>query len=169
MNQIFYRILILFALLVLGARSVSAVTPDEVLNNPELELRARAISQLLRCVVCQNQSIDDSAAPLAKDLRILVRERLVAGDSNDKAIAYIVARYGNFVLLKPPLQFNTLLLWIGPALLLAIAGFTLFRTLKVQESFVEPTGQLSLDDEARLATLMNNCAEDSQPSPDTRA
>ena len=107
--------------LFLSPYAAHAVTPDEVLQDPKLEARARELSQILRCVVCQNQSIDDSNAPLAHDLRVLVRERLSAGDTDKQAIAYLVARYGNFVLLRPPVQANTLLLWLGPALFLAIA------------------------------------------------
>ena len=99
-----------------------AVTPDEVLPDPRLEMRARAISQVLRCVVCQNQSIDDSNAPLAHDLRVLVRERLASGDTDEQALDFIVARYGNFVLLNPPIQLNTLALWLGPVLFVLIAG-----------------------------------------------
>jgi cytochrome c-type biogenesis protein CcmH len=100
---------------------VGAVAPDEVLRDAALEARARAISQELRCVVCQNQSIDDSNAPLARDLRILLRERLSSGDSDEQAIRYIASRYGNFILLKPPMQWNTSLLWAGP-ILFVIAG-----------------------------------------------
>jgi cytochrome c-type biogenesis protein CcmH len=99
-----------------------SVTPDEMLKDPKLESRARNISRELRCLVCQNQSIDDSDAPLAHDLRVLVRERLTAGDTDDQAIGFIVSRYGNFVLLKPPMQLNTLGLWFGPALFLLIAA-----------------------------------------------
>ena len=98
-----------------------AVEPGEVLADPALETRARALSKHLRCVVCQNQSIDDSNAPLARDLRVLLRERLKAGDTDDAANDYIVARYGNFVLLKPPVQVSTLLLWFGPGLILILA------------------------------------------------
>ena len=97
-----------------------AVEPDEILSDAKLEARARAISAGLRCLVCQNQSIDDSNAPLAHDLRVLVRERVAAGDSNKQAIDYIVQRYGNFVLLKPPLQMDTVLLWFGPLLLTVV-------------------------------------------------
>jgi cytochrome c-type biogenesis protein CcmH len=107
-----------------------AVEPSELLDDPALEARARQLSQTLRCVVCQNQSIDDSNAWLARDLRVLLRERLKAGDTDEAAIDYIVARYGSFVLLKPPMQINTLLLWFGPGLivLLALAFFwTLIR------------------------------------------
>jgi cytochrome c-type biogenesis protein CcmH len=99
-----------------------AVTPEEVLPDPRLEMRARAISQVLRCVVCQNQSIDDSNAPLAHDLRVLVRERLASGDTDEQTLDFIVARYGNFVLLNPPIQLNTLALWLGPALFVLIAA-----------------------------------------------
>ncbi len=102
-----------------------AVLPDEMLKDEKLEGRARVLSQELRCVVCQNQSIDDSNAPLAHDLRVLLRDRLQAGDSDRQAVDFLVARYGNFVLLKPPLQWNTILLWLGPflALLAAVIGF----------------------------------------------
>ncbi len=105
-----------------------------MLRDPALEARARAISQDLRCVVCPNQSIDNSNAPLAKDLRVLVRDRLMAGDSDAETHAFIVARYGNFVLLKPPVQPNTLLLWFAPALLAAGVLFGLVRFLRHQQS-----------------------------------
>jgi len=98
-----------------------AVLPDEILKDSGLETRARVISQDLRCLVCQNQSIDDSNAPLARDLRIIVRERLTAGDSNEQVFQYVVARYGNYVLLKPPLQADTVLLWAFPFLVMLIA------------------------------------------------
>jgi cytochrome c-type biogenesis protein CcmH len=96
-----------------------AVQPDEILKDPALEARARALSRELRCMVCQNQSIDDSDAPLARDLRILVRERLVGGDSDAAVLGYLTARYGDFVLLKPRFSWHTALLWLLPALLLA--------------------------------------------------
>jgi cytochrome c-type biogenesis protein CcmH len=96
-----------------------AVTPDEMLKDPALEARARDLSRELRCMVCQNQSIEDSEAPLAKDLRVLVRERLTQGDSDRQVLAFMVARYGEFVLLKPPFEWHTLLLWgVTPAALL---------------------------------------------------
>lgn len=110
-------------LIVLSFSPAHAVEPDEVLDDPALETRARELSKILRCLVCQNQSIDDSNAPLAKDLRVLVRERLKEGDTDEEAIDYIVDRYGNFVLLKPPVQFSTLLLWFGPLLIFLLAGF----------------------------------------------
>jgi cytochrome c-type biogenesis protein CcmH len=142
--------------ILLTITAAHAVTPDEMLNDPALEARARELSQLLRCVVCQNQSIDDSSAPLAKDLRILVRERLAAGDTNQQTLTYIVARYGNFVLLRPPMQINTLLLWFGPALILALAGFAAFRFLQRQETAPPEAATAALDtaDEARLAKLL---------------
>src|ERR1044071_4682284 len=97
-----------------SATPAFAVTPDAILPAPQLEARARALSHELRCMVCQNQSIDDSDAPLAHDLRVLVRERLKAGDTDTQTIAYVHARYGDFVLLRPPLRLSTVLLWAGP-------------------------------------------------------
>jgi len=125
------RVLLLLALLsvaLAGGTAHAAVEPDEILADPMLEARARGITRQLRCLVCQNQSIDDSNAPLAKDLRRLVRERLKAGDSDEAALGYIVARYGDFVLLRPPVKSTTWLLWYGPAaLLIAGAVFLLLR------------------------------------------
>jgi cytochrome c-type biogenesis protein CcmH len=109
----------LLVLFVLLAPAAFAVEPDEQLADPALEARARDISLGLRCLVCQNQSIDDSNAALARDLRILVRQRLEAGDSDREVLDYVVARYGEFVLLKPPFNLSTLLLWLTPALVLA--------------------------------------------------
>ncbi len=114
------RIFIVAMLLWLGLNTAFAVMPDEILPDPTLEARARAISQQLRCLVCQNQTIDDSDATLARDLRVIVRERLKAGDSDDKVIDYVVQRYGNYVLLKPPFQADTVLLWVLPFGLLII-------------------------------------------------
>lgn len=119
-----------------------AVNPDEVLADPEMEENARAVSRHLRCVVCQNQSIDDSDAELARDMRVLVRERIVAGDTNREVLDYMVSRYGNYVLLKPPFQASTYVLWIGPAviLLLGMIAIGVFmyqrrpRTVPVGES-----------------------------------
>lgn len=99
-----------------------AVEPSERLADPALEARARSISAALRCLVCQNESIDASNADLAHDIRVLVRQRLVAGDDDDQVIAFMVARYGDFVLLRPPLRASTLLLWLGPAAILVIGG-----------------------------------------------
>jgi cytochrome c-type biogenesis protein CcmH len=116
------------AALLLALSPARAVEPDEVLADPALEARARAISAGLRCVQCQNQTIDESNAPLARDLRLIVRERLEAGDSDAEVVAHVRARYGDFVLLKPPFNPHTALLWIGPFLALAAGGgFLLWR------------------------------------------
>lgn len=144
--------LALAALLALLAAPVGAVKPDEILADPALEARARAISQELRCLVCRNENIDDSDASLARDLRLLVRERLVAGDTDDQALAFITDRYGEFVLLKPPARGANLILWLaGPALLLAGAGIAL-TTLRRRQSAPEPQA-LSPEDQARLRDL----------------
>ena len=103
--------------LYLAAWPALAVEPDEMLADPALEARAREVTRELRCVVCQNQSVDDSDAPLARDIRILVRERIKGGDTDEQARDFIVARYGKFVLLRPPLESDTLLLWFGPGIL----------------------------------------------------
>ena len=116
---------LLALLMLLLAVPAAAVLPDEMLKDPALEARARAISQQLRCVVCQNQSIDDSDAPLARDLRIVVREQLTQGKSDAQAIDYVVARYGHFVLLRPPVELATWALWLGPFAILAGGGVAL--------------------------------------------
>ena len=113
----------------LTATSALAVQPDEVLKDPVLERRAREISAGLRCLVCQNQSIDDSDAPLAKDLRVLVRERLKAGDTDWDVQSYVVQRYGEFVLLRPVFGAHTLLLWLTPVLMLALGGLAAYVSL----------------------------------------
>jgi cytochrome c-type biogenesis protein CcmH len=117
----------LVTLMLLAPRNALAVQPDEILTDPDLERQAREISAELRCLVCQNQSIDDSDAPLARDLRLLVRERLKAGDKPDQVMDYIVARYGEFVLLKPPFTAKTYLLWLAPLLLIAMGGYLAYR------------------------------------------
>ena len=120
MRAMLIALSLLIAVCVLAPPGV-AVEPDEMLDDPILEGRARDISKLLRCLVCQNQSIDDSNADLARDLRVVVRERLVAGATNAQVIAFVTARYGDFVLLKPPFKPVTYLLWLGPAVVL-VAG-----------------------------------------------
>ncbi|AWM24194.1 cytochrome C [Sinorhizobium fredii USDA 205] len=119
------RLLVALFLCVVSVAPAFAVNPDEVLADPALEARARAISAQLRCMVCQNQSIDDSNAELAKDLRLLVRERLKSGDSDEAVIAYVVSRYGEFVLLNPRFEAKTLVLWGMPVLLLVLGALTL--------------------------------------------
>ncbi len=119
--------LLIASLLLLAAAPAGAVQPDEMLADPVLEARARDIGRELRCLVCRNQSIDDSDADLAHDLRMLVRERLQAGETNAQVVAYIRSRYGDFVLLRPPLALGTVLLWIGPALILLLGAFGVMR------------------------------------------
>lgn len=138
-----------------------AVTPDEVLKDSALEARARELSAELRCMVCQNQSIDDSDAPLAKDLRVLVRERLVAGDSDSEVIDYLVSRYGEFVLLKPRFAWHTILLWAAGPLALIAGMFAIFLTLRGRRAgaaqFSEaPQAKLSGEEEQRLKTLLED-------------
>jgi cytochrome c-type biogenesis protein CcmH len=146
------RRLALILLLAALAAPVFAVTPDEILKDPALEARARHISQGLRCMVCQNQSIDDSDAPLAHDLRLLVRQRLEAGDSDRQVVDFIVARYGDFVLLKPPVQLDTILLWgLPPAALLA--GVIALIIAARRRRAVEDVPALSAAERDKLAAL----------------
>ncbi len=130
-----------------------AVDPAEKLADPALEARARAIAAELRCLVCQNQSIDDSDAPLAKDLRILLRERLREGASDTEAKAYIVARYGDFVLLRPPLKLQTLLLWGAPLIALSTGGFALWRAFRRRPAVASGQSPLSETEKAKLRAL----------------
>jgi len=116
------RAALVIAMLWIWIGPAFAVEPDEVLSNPVLEARARALSKVLRCVVCQNQDIDSSNAGVARDLRLIVRERLVAGDSDEEVLDYVVARYGDFVLFRPPLRPLTYALWFGPIVLLLLGG-----------------------------------------------
>ncbi|HVH82543.1 MAG TPA: cytochrome c-type biogenesis protein [Stellaceae bacterium] len=132
-----------------------AVRPDEMMSDPTLEARARDISKDLRCLVCRNQSIDDSEADLAHDLRVLVRQRLSAGDTNRQVIDYIVSRYGDFVLLKPPFEASTWLLWGGPALVLLIGAAGVRRYIRRQAT-VTPPAPLSAEEERRLAAMLDD-------------
>ena len=133
-----------------------AVTPDEILKDPVLEQRARVLSQELRCMVCQNQSIDDSDAPLARDLRLLVRERIAAGDSNSQVLDFLVARYGEFVLLKPRFERQNMLLWLLAPLLLIGGGLALWLQIRrrSRSGADVPAPPLTPDEQARLAALM---------------
>ncbi|MGB0682117.1 MAG: cytochrome c-type biogenesis protein [Magnetovibrionaceae bacterium] len=137
-----------------------AVNPDERLDDPALEQRAREVSKGLRCVVCQNQSIDDSNADLARDMRIVVRERIQAGDSNADVVNYMVSRYGDFVLLKPPVQKNTLILWYGPAgiVIFGLVVVALFYRKGRKEALATEVAKpeaLSAEEEARLQRLLD--------------
>jgi len=129
-----------------------AVQPDEQLADPALEARARDISEGLRCLVCQNQSIDDSNADLARDLRLLVRKRLEAGDTNQQVVDYLVARYGDFILLKPPFMTSTLLLWLTPLAVLLIGGVVASRRFRRPTAASEG---LSAEEEAKLAEILH--------------
>jgi cytochrome c-type biogenesis protein CcmH len=143
--------------------SALAVAPDEILDDPALEARARALSANLRCMVCQNQSIDDSDAPLAKDLRVLVRERLVAGDTDTQVIDYLVSRYGEFVLLKPRFAVHTLILWAAaPLALLAgvIAIFVMVRRKRPTAAAAASATPLSPEEQARLDELLKGDDKD---------
>ena len=149
------RLAPLMLTLPLLASPALAVLPDEKLADPALEARARELSKELRCLVCQNQSIDDSNAPLARDLRVLVRERLTAGDSNTEALAYIHDRYGDYVLLRPPVKPETWALWFGPAVVfvVAAAGSAVYLQRRRRDS-IGPAPALSSEEEARLAALL---------------
>jgi cytochrome c-type biogenesis protein CcmH len=142
----------LLALALLAAPPVMAVQPDEMLADPALEARARVLSKGLRCLVCRNENIDDSDAQLARDLRILLRERLVAGDTDAEAVAFLVDRYGEYVLLNPPATGANILLWIaGPVMLLAGAGIA-FATFRRRGTAVAEG--LNAEEAARVAEIM---------------
>jgi len=142
----------LVALLLVASPSV-AVEPSEMLADPALEARAREIGQALRCVVCQNQSIDDSSAEVARDMRRAVRERLTAGDSNEQVYAFMVARYGDYVLLKPPFKARTLVLWLGAPALLVLAAVALWLAARRRRA-PQPPQPLSDEERRRLAAIL---------------
>ncbi|MBR1155608.1 cytochrome c-type biogenesis protein [Bradyrhizobium sp. JYMT SZCCT0428] len=144
------------AFLLIGCPAAYAVQPDEIMADPGKEARARDLSRELRCMVCQNQSIDDSEAPLARDLRLLVRERIAAGDSNRQVIDFLVARYGEFVLLRPRFNPHTLVLWLLPPLALLGGGLALWIYSRRRSKFPGTEGLLKLtaEEEARLERLI---------------
>lgn len=133
-----------------------AVQPDEVLDDPALEARARALGKELRCLVCQNQSIDDSDAPLARDLRVLVRERLVAGDSDRDVRAFVVARYGDFVLYRPPFRASTVLLWLGPLIMIVLGASGIALYYRRRARAAAETEPLSEEERRRLDALLKD-------------
>ncbi len=158
MNNRLSLVLAVFAAFILAAPSAHAVQPDEVLKDPALEERARALSAGLRCLVCQNQSIDDSDAPLAKDLRVLVRERLLAGDNDEEIIAFVVSRYGEFVLLKPRFTPYTWVLWLATPLLLILAiGGILYAYIRRATATATPSA-LTESEQAQLNRLLDKRA-----------
>ena len=149
-------------LLLVVSPAAWAVDPNEILPNPVLEARARSISAQLRCLVCQNESIDESQAPLAKDLRTIVRQHLLAGDSDAQIKDYLVRRYGDFILLKPPFEPSTLLLWLAPAICLCAGGLAAWRSAAAarKRSSQDASAPLSEAERLRLAGLLS--AEDAE-------
>ncbi len=146
--------LFLILLAMASAGPALAVQPDEVMSDPALETRARNLSRELRCMVCQNQSIDDSDAPLARDLRLLVRERISAGDSDNQVINFLVARYGEFVLLKPRLEWHTLILWGTMPVVLVIGALALFVNARRRNAVATAPANLDLAEQEALKRLM---------------
>ncbi len=145
------------ALAVLIALPAAAVQPDEVLDDPVLEERARDISAGLRCLVCRNESIDESNAELARDLRLLVRERLVAGDTNDEVVSFVVDRYGEFVLLRPTFGGSNTVLWLAPIALLLLGGALSVAFIRSRSKSTAPTeAALSEDEQARLDEILRD-------------
>jgi cytochrome c-type biogenesis protein CcmH len=138
------------------ALSALAVQPSEMMSDPKLEARARGLSAQLRCLVCQNQSIDDSDAPLAHDIRVLIRERLAAGESDGAIETFLVSRYGDFILLKPPLRLNTLALWGGPPLILILGAAFLFASVRRRMGLALSQPPLDGEEERRLSALLDD-------------
>jgi len=151
------KLMLALAALMIWATPVMAVEPDEIMKDPALEARAREVSKDLRCVVCQNQSIDDSNSGIAKKMRILVRDRISQGDSNQEVKDYLVSRYGDFVLLKPPIKAKTAVLWFGPAvmLLVGLVGIIFYYRRRAKQT-AQTTGAapLSAKEQARLDALL---------------
>ena len=155
-------------MMALSAPVAHAVQPDEVMSDPAREARARDLSRELRCMVCQNQSIDDSDAPLARDLRLLVRERIASGDSDAQVIDFLVARYGEFVLLKPRFNSHSLLLWLLPPLALAGGGLALWANMRRRSGNSSPDDdslmKLTADEEVRLERLLDGKTSSDKPA-----
>jgi cytochrome c-type biogenesis protein CcmH len=154
------KLLFIFLVMLLPIGEAVAVEPDEILADPALESRARDLSAGLRCLVCQNQSIDDSNAPLARDLRILIRERIKAGSSDEEVKRYVVSRYGDFVLLKPPIRSRTLLLWALPFIVLLSGLYFLWRRRAPAASSLE--APLTEEERRRLEELTRRPAADAR-------
>jgi len=145
----------LIALALCASHPAVAVQPDEILKDQALEARARALSRELRCMVCQNQSIDDSDAPLARDLRVLVRERLTSGDSDSQVVDFLVARYGEFVLLQPRFAWHNAVLWMTPVGALIAGAIALFVAVRRRRAVPAAAAPLSPDEERRLADVID--------------
>ena len=146
---------IALVLAIIASSSSLAVQPEEMLKDPKLEARARELSRELRCMVCQNQSIDESEAPLARDLRLLVRERLSKGDTDQQVLDFLVARYGEFVLLKPPLESKTIILWALPPVALLAGAIGLFFAVRRRHTGQLEPATLSIEERRRLSTLVD--------------
>lgn len=134
----------------------AAVQPDEILSNPQLEQRARALSGKLRCLVCRNESIDDSNAALARDLRLLVRERLQAGETDAQILNFMVTRYGDYILLQPPFSGKTLILWLFPLFILAAAAVYLYRAVYIARQREQEQQVLTCEEEAELRNFLGD-------------
>ena len=156
MRVSFSSLILSLAMALLAACPAHAVEPDEVLQDPALEARARTISEGLRCLVCQNQSIDDSEAPLAKDLRLLVRERLKAGDSNEQIVDFVVARYGEFVLLKPRFETHTLVLWLATPAVFLVALLIIALAYRRRRAEATNPPPLSVAERRKLRRLIGD-------------
>jgi cytochrome c-type biogenesis protein CcmH len=135
-----------------------SVQPDEILSDANLEARARVLSRELRCMVCQNQSIDDSDAPLARDLRVLVRERLTKGDSDDQVIDFLVSRYGEFVLLRPPFEWHTAILWLTPLFAVLAGAIAVLAAIRRRRVGTTTPLPLDPDEERRLREVLDKGA-----------
>ncbi len=152
----YLRVYVFLALALCAVPPAAAVQPDEILKDQALEARARALSRELRCMVCQNQSIDDSDAPLARDLRVLVRERLTSGDSDAQVVDFLVARYGEFVLLKPRFAWHNAVLWLTPITALIAGAVAMFAALRRRRLAPLVAAPLSSDEERRLAEAIDS-------------
>ena len=151
---------IALVLAIIASSSSLAVQPEEMLKDPKLEARARELSRELRCMVCQNQSIDESEAPLARDLRLLVRERLSKGDTDQQVLDFLVARYGEFVLLKPPLESKTIILWALPPVALLAGAISLFFAVRRRRTVQLEPATLSIEERRRLSTLVDGTSSE---------
>jgi cytochrome c-type biogenesis protein CcmH len=157
MKRILRPVAWVVAWLMLAGVALAALEPEEILKDPASEKRARIITKELRCVVCQNQSVDDSDAPLAKDIRMIVRERIMAGETDAEVRAYVVKRYGQYVLLRPPFGVDTALIWVGPFALLAIGlGVAAIYLRPVRSAGDAQTGTLSPEEEQRVEALLKD-------------
>jgi len=153
-----------FLFLMLASGAAAAVEPDEVLNDPGLEARARALGREIRCLVCQSESIESSGADLARDLRRIVRERLIAGDSDDQVRAYLVARYGDFVLFDPPVKPATYALWFGPIAVFLVASLAVLLDFRRRRQATSGPAVLTSEEKRRLGELLAESGDPDRPA-----